>query len=124
MPWKVEPFTQSLTSSSPHTRRAYEHDVSEFVTWAERGGCAEPQRLDHRVLRRYLAYLTTRGLARTTISRKAASVRSYVRFLNRQGVIATDPGRFLRAPKGGSRLPRVPRIDEANDLLDLTSESA
>jgi integrase/recombinase XerC len=118
MPWKVEPFTQSLTSSSPHTRRAYEHDVSEFVTWAERGGCAEPERLDHRVLRRYLAYLTTRGLSRATISRKAASVRAYARFLRRHGVIATDPGRFLQTPKGGRRLPRVPRSDEASDLLD------
>ena len=72
MPWTVEPFTQSLTSSSPHTRRAYEHDVVEFVTWAERGGCRDPERLDHRVLRRYLAYLTTRGLSRATVSRKAA----------------------------------------------------
>jgi integrase/recombinase XerC len=124
MSWSVESFTHSLTRASPHTRRAYEHDVQEFVTWAERGGCPTPQRLDHRVLRRYLAYLTTRGLARTTISRKAASVRSYARFLHRQGVIATDPGRFLRAPKGGSRLPRVPRIDEANDLLDHAERRA
>ena len=118
MSWSVEPFTQSLTRASPHTRRAYEHDVSEFVTWAERGGCPAPERLDHRVLRRYLAYLTTRGLAKATIARKAASVRAYARFLRRQGVIDTDPGRFLRAPKGGRRLPRVPRSDEACDLLD------
>jgi site-specific recombinase XerD len=118
MPWTVEPFTQSLTRASPHTRRAYEYDVSEFVTWAERGGCDEPDRLDHRVLRRYLAYLTTRGLSRATISRKAASVRAYARFLRRQGVIATDPGRYLQTPKGGRRLPRVPSNQEANDLLD------
>jgi integrase/recombinase XerC len=118
MSWSVEPFTQSLTRSSPHTRRAYAHDVSEFVTWAERGGCPEPERLDHRVLRRYLAYLTTRGLSRATISRQAASVRAYARYLRRHGVIATDPGRYLQAPKGGKRLPRVPRVDEANDLLD------
>jgi integrase/recombinase XerC len=118
MSWSVEPFTHSLTRASPHTRRAYEHDVREFVTWAERGGCPDPEGLDHRALRRYLAYLTTRGLARATIARKAASVRAYARFLRRHGVIATDPGRFLRAPKGGSRLPRVPRSDEARDLLD------
>lgn len=118
MSWSVEPFTLSLTRASSHTRRAYEHDVREFVTWAERGGCPEPEGLDHRVLRRYLAYLTTRGLARATIARKAASVRAYARFLRRQGVIASYPGRFLRAPKGGSRLPRVPRRDEANAMLD------
>ena len=118
MSWSVEPFTKSLTSASPHTRRAYEHDVREFVTWAERGGCPTPERLDHRVLRRYLAYLTTRGFARSTIARKAASVRAYVRFLARRGVIASDPGRSLRAPKGGRRLPRVPRRDEAHVLIE------
>jgi integrase/recombinase XerC len=122
MSWSVEPFTLSLTRASSHTRRAYEHDVREFVTWAERGGCPAPEGLDHRVLRRYLAYLTTRCLARATISRKAASVRAYARFLRRNGVIGTDPGRFLRAPKGGRRLPRVPRSDEACDLLDRASE--
>jgi site-specific recombinase XerD len=124
MSWSVEPFTLSLTRASPHTRRAYEHDVREFLTWAERGACSTPDRLDHRVLRRYLAYLTTRGFARSTVARKAASVRAYARFLRRQGVIETDPGRFLRAPKGGRRLPRVPRSDEACDLLDQADERA
>jgi integrase/recombinase XerC len=124
MSWSVEPFTHSLTRSSPHTRRAYEHDVREFVTWAERGGCPSPERLDHRVLRRYLAYLTTRGLARATIARKAASVRAYARFLRRQGVIVTDPGRYLRAPKGGRRLPRVPRSDETRELLDVAKATS
>ena len=122
MPFPVEPFTQSLTRVSPHTRRAYAHDVSVFVRWAERGGCAEPERLDHRVLRRYLAFLTTRGLSRATIARKAASVRAYARFLRRHGVIATDPGRYLQAPKGAKRLPRVPSNHETNDLLDQVPE--
>jgi site-specific recombinase XerD len=123
MPFPVEPFTQSLTRVSPHTRRAYAHDVSEFVRWAERGGCAEPERLDHRVLRRYLAFLTTRGLSRATIARKAASVRAYARFLRRHGVIANDPGRYLQAPKGGKRLPRVPSNHETNELLDQVPEA-
>jgi integrase/recombinase XerC len=70
------------------------------------------------VLRRYLAYLTTRGLARSTIARKAASVRAYSRYLSRHDVIPSDPGRSLRAPKGGRRLPRVLRREEAADLLD------
>ena len=102
--------------------RAYDHDVAEFVAWAERGGCAEPQALDHRTLRRYLAYLDTRGFARSSIARKAAALRAYLRFLQRHGVIDQDPGRSLRAPKGAGRLPRVIRSDEADDLLDAASD--
>jgi integrase/recombinase XerC len=118
MAWDKAGFTASLTGRSDHTRRAYEHDVAEFVAWAERGGCPEPANADHRALRRYLAYLDTRGFARRTVARKAAAVRAYLRYLRRHDIITTDPGRSLRTPKGDARLPRVPRRDEAAALLD------
>ena len=51
----------------------------------------------------------TQRLAKRTIARKAAALRSFLRYLKRHGVITTDPGRSLRAPKGPARLPRVPR---------------
>jgi integrase/recombinase XerC len=116
--WAVDEFVASLAGQSPHTREAYAGDVRQFVAWATRGGCPEPDRLDHATLRRYLAYLTTRGFARRSISRKAASLRAYLRYLHRHDVITTDPGRALRAPKGEARLPRVPRQAEAVALLD------
>ncbi|MFM8304184.1 MAG: tyrosine-type recombinase/integrase, partial [Actinomycetota bacterium] len=121
MSWDVHGFTASLTGRSEHTRRAYAHDVAEFVAWAERGGCPEPEAADHRALRRYLAYLDTRGFATRTVARKAAVVRAYLRYLRRHGVIDDDPGRSLRTPKGEARLPRVPRRDEAAALLDDAS---
>src|SRR5215470_19974688 len=116
--WRPEAFAESLAGRSPHTRAAYERDVAEFVAWAERGGCPSPAALDHRTLRRFLAYLDTRGFARSTIARKAAALRAYLRFLRRQGVLDRDLGALLRAPKGASRLPRVIRNEEANELLD------
>jgi integrase/recombinase XerC len=70
------------------------------------------------VLRRYLAYLTTRGFARPSIARKAAALRSFLRYLRRHDVIDLDLGRSLRTPKGAARLPRVPRRSEASALLD------
>src|SRR5688572_16747042 len=122
MAWDVAGFTASLTGLSDHTRRAYEHDVAEFVAWAERGGCAEPADADHRALRRYLAYLDTRGFARRSVARKAAAVRAYLRYLRRHDVIDSDPGSSLRTPKGDARLPRVPRRDEAAALLDSAAD--
>lgn len=117
--WRREAFEESLVGRSPHTRAAYTRDVAEFVAWAERGGCPNgPGRLDHRTLRRFLAYLDTRGFARSTIARKAAALRAYLRFLRRQEVLDRDLGSLLRAPKGASRLPRVIRTEEANALLD------
>jgi integrase/recombinase XerC len=118
MPWAVEGFVASLGSLSEHTRRAYEHDVREFVDWAARGGCAEPTDADHRALRRYLAFLATRGLARRSIARKASAVRSYLRYLRRHGVLEVEPGRALRSPRGDARIPRVPSAAQAATLLN------
>jgi integrase/recombinase XerC len=119
----LEGFLATLAARSPHTRRAYAHDVAEFVTWCERGGCSDIEQLDHRVLRRYLAYLQTRGFARATNARKAAAVRGYVAYLRRQGVVPRAVAVELRAPKRRQRLPRVPRRAEAEALLAAAEPS-
>ena len=111
-------FAASLTAMSAHTRRAYAHDVDEFVAWCERGGCPDAAQLDHRTVRRYLGYLQTRGFARSTVSRKAASVRAYTRHLRRRGALGRDVASAVSAPKEARRLPRMPRRAEASDLLD------
>lgn len=118
MSWEIEGFAASLTASSRHTRDAYRGDVTQFAEWAQRGGFVSPGELDRTTLRRYLAYLTTRGFARRSIARKAAALRSYLRWAHRNGRLATDLSRSLRAPKGAARLPRVPRAGEAVALLD------
>jgi site-specific recombinase XerD len=116
--WDVDGFIASLTGSSPHTRKAYDSDLRQFVAWAERGGAADPQSVDHLVLRRYLAYLTTRGMARPTIARKAAALRSFFGWLRKRGIVTVDPTRNLRTPKGDRRLPRVPKAAEVAALLE------
>jgi site-specific recombinase XerD len=111
-------FETSLTALSEHTRRAYAHDVREFVAWCERGGCPDPAGLDHRTVRRYLAYLQTRGFARPTVARKTAAVRSYARYLRRRGVLHRDVAGAIQTPKEPRRLPRMPKPGETTVLLD------
>jgi integrase/recombinase XerC len=111
-------FALALSAMSENTRRAYVHDANEFVQWCERGGCADAAALDHRVLRRYLGYLQTRGFSRSTTARKAASVRAYLRHLRRRGVLGRDVAAAIHAPKGVRRLPRMPKPKEAAALLD------
>jgi site-specific recombinase XerD len=111
-------FVATLSARSAHTRRAYEHDVDEFVAWCERGGCPDPSALDHRALRRYLAFLQTRGFSRATQARKAAAMRAYVRYLRRRGVLEHAAAVELRTPRERRRLPRVPRVSDTNELLD------
>jgi len=118
MVWHLEAFERSLTSAAPNTVVAYRRDLAAFVEWAERGGHDGPERVDRRLLRSYLAHLTTRRYARRSIARKASSLRRYFAWLRRTGVIPADPARSLSAPRGESRLPRVLHDDDLHAVLD------
>lgn len=116
-PWHQAAFLQSLTAVSPATVDAYRRDLEQFCAWAERGSVVEPSRIDRRLLRRYLAYLTTRRFARRSIARKASSLRRYCRWLHRRGFVDQDPSAGLSAPRADGRLPRVLSADELGHLI-------
>ena len=63
----------------------YRRDVAAFAEWADRAGLSGPEQVTRLVLRRYLAYLTTRRYARRTVARKAAALRRYFDWLRRRG---------------------------------------
>ncbi|MEW6155684.1 MAG: tyrosine-type recombinase/integrase [Actinomycetota bacterium] len=117
MTWDFDGFGRSLVSAAPATVAAYRSDLDQFAEWAERAGVTGPQAITPTLLRRYLAHLSTRRLARRTIARKAASVRRYFEWARRRGLITTDPARRLSAPRGEGRLPRVLKAHELETLL-------
>jgi integrase/recombinase XerC len=117
MGWQLDEFGRSLTAVSPATLDAYNRDLRSFVTWAERLSLDGPAAVDRQTLRRYLAYLATRGTARRTIARRASALRRYFRWARRTGLVSEDPSAGLSAPKGEARLPRVLRPDELRHLI-------
>ncbi len=105
--------------SSRHTLRAYGGDLAELAEWATRSG-KEPGSLAYRDLRSYAAALSERGLARASVSRKLAAVRSFHDHLARTGAAHAEPGRAAAdaeegvAPATGARARRdrpAPRPD-------------
>ena len=117
--WDLPDFSVWLGGRADATRRAYTGDVSAFAEWMSRSGVSDPEGVDRMHLRRYLASLGTRRLARATIARKAAALRCYFAWLVRQGRLGSDPARSLRAPSGGGRLPRVLSAGEVAALVDV-----
>ena len=103
--------------SSRHTLRAYGGDLAELAEWATRQG-KEPGFLVYRDLRSYAAALSERGLARASVARKLAAVRSFHDHLTRTGAAPQNPAELLPMPKKESRLPRVLAPDDIARLLD------
>ena len=123
MSWQIEEFGRSLTATSANTSAAYVRDVTAFAEWAERASLDGPLVVDRKTLRRYIAYLGTRGYARRSIARKASSLRRYFGWLARAGTIPADPSAGISAPSGEGRLPRVLKRDELTALLDTPPAS-
>lgn len=115
--WSEDGFIAALPLSAS-TLEVYRRDIAAFVEWATRRGLASPAAVDRTALRRYLAHLSTRGLARRTISRKASVLRRYFGWLATSTRISSDPSASLSVPSGPARLPRVLRADELGQLLD------
>jgi len=122
--WEFDAFVQALGASSPATVRAYRSDVDLFAGWAARSGVTGPADVDRLLLRRYLAYLATRGYERRSVARKAAALRRYFAFAKRRGLIADDPSRRLTASSGEGRLPRVLSPAELDALLEGSPDAA
>lgn len=122
--WAVDSFLRSLTSLAPATIVAYERDVGQFVEWAGRLGLDGPGGVDRRVVRRFVAHLTTRRYARRTIARRVSALRRYFDWLRREGAIEADPTVRLSAPAGDGRLPRILRRGEIDSLLDEAPDRA
>jgi site-specific recombinase XerD len=122
--WDLAGFSAWLGGRATATRTAYVADVTAFAEWMTRADVHGPEHVDRMQLRRYLASLGTRRLARATIARKAAALRCYFAWLSRHGRIGSDPARSLRAPSGGGRLPRVLSSGEVGALLDVGAGDA
>jgi integrase/recombinase XerC len=108
--------------ASAHTLRSYAADLAELQAFLRGARVPGLAAADARVLRGYLAWLHGRGLAKSSIARKLASVRSCYRFLARRELVAANPARQLASPRLPRRLPSVLPKDESKDLLDAPSE--
>jgi site-specific recombinase XerD len=105
------------------TRRAYGLDVGELAAWATAAGVT-PEEIGHRVLRRYAAHLAAarreggRALARPTVARKLAAIRSFYGHLVERGAVDQNPADLVPSPRRPRGLPRALRADEVERLLD------
>ncbi|MFY9586187.1 MAG: tyrosine recombinase [Actinomycetota bacterium] len=117
-------FLRHLSSErnlSPNTVDAYRRDLNQYFEFCRRER-SDPDTATYRTVRRYLAWLTTRGFARASIHRKAAALRAYYRFAVRLGVRGDNPATMVQTPKKGSRLPTVLKRAQVETFLGLPPE--
>lgn len=127
---EVRDYLRHLTDErqlSRHTAEAYRRDLGDlraFLNGHNAGShwsWAEVDRLD---VRAFLSHLTMAGLKKRTIARKLSAVRNFFRFLQREGVVAANPARHVRAPREGRALPGYLTQREMSRLFELAAQKA
>jgi integrase/recombinase XerC len=114
-------YLEHERNASQHTLSNYSRDIHQFVqqVWGEAANspCAwkEPDRF---AARRFLVETQKAGRKATTTARKLASLRSFYRFLEREGYVEHNPFSGLRPPKRDRLLPEILSVDEVNRLLE------
>lgn len=113
----IEDFIRSLKAErdiSRHTEKAYINDLQEFITFVDKS----PQDIDNLDIRTFLASLHQKKLKKTSISRKLASIRSFFKYLHREGVVRKNPARLVSSPRLPKTLPRFLSMDDVFSLMD------
>lgn len=103
-------YLRAERQASPHTIDNYQRDLTQFAahTWWRRGRTAcDWAAVDSPLARRFLAGLAREGLARSSINRKTSSLRSFYRFLVREGVVQANPFSGVSTSRGPRLLPGI-----------------
>lgn len=123
----VDDFATHLVAErgfSEHTVRAYRSDLAALVSFATERAATATDHLDLELLRDWLWRASESGLAKSTLARRAASVRAFGAWLARTGLAPTDAAARLRAPRPDKHLPRVLSADSTALVLESVQSRA
>jgi integrase/recombinase XerD len=119
--FRVDAFADHLAFErglSDRTISAYHRDLDRLLDFLAREGVSRPQDITPDLLRGYLYHLKDGALAPASIRRAISSMRTYFAFLLAEGVLESDPGDRLEAPRGWRRLPDVLSADAVGRLVE------
>ncbi len=119
---EVEGFIRYLEverGASEHTVKGYTYDLRMFSEYLKKnGGAIRLASIDHIIIRGFLAELHKKGESRNSLGRRLASLRSFFRYLNREGIIEINPAKMVSSPKREKMLPSFLTLDEAIRLME------
>ncbi len=125
---QIELFLAELRrqNASEHTVRNYASDLDQFRVYFAIPGEPEPTvgQMDALAIREWLGHLYQQRLSAVSMRRKLAAVRSFFKFLLREGLVEKNVARMVRTPKAPKTLPAVMTAEQTNALVDGVTPAA
>ncbi|MCK5595385.1 tyrosine recombinase XerC [bacterium] len=102
---------------SEYTIKAYSSDIGQFLKFLEIDK-EELENITHRTIRKFLAHLQNKGCSNKSIGRKLAVIRSFFKFLVREGYQKTNPTLAVSTPKADKKLPEFLTVENMIKLIE------
>jgi integrase/recombinase XerC len=111
-------FIQYEKRFSPNTITAYRKDLEQFYSYLkEHYSINEENEINHYMIRSWLVHLTENGITSRSINRKLSTLKSYFRFLRKEGILDADPMNKIISPKVSSKIPVFVEEDKMDFLF-------
>lgn len=110
-------YLKAERNASPYTVKSYRGDLVDFLLFLRREEIEALEAVDHLTLRHFLAWLQQQGLSKRSMARKLSAIRSFYRYLMREGFVASNPLAGASSPKLEKRLPYFLTLEEIQLLL-------
>ena len=129
----IQKFLEHLRfqkNASPHTLRNYASDLDQFYNYLTHAPDGAPRpapeldQIDNLTIREFLGILHEKNNKKSSVARKLATLRSFMRFLMIQGAIQTNPAKIVASPKQESHLPDYMTIDAVSSLMETPDDGA
>ena len=121
MQQQLDEFLENLLrvrQLSTHTYKNYRLDLQRVLHWCEQQEISSWSDLNHAHLRHFVVQLHREGLQGRSIRRSLSALRSFYRYLLRQGQVKQNPCLDVPVPKSAKKLPKVLNVDQVMHLLD------
>src|SRR5260370_41991357 len=112
-------YLRSVKNSSPHTVINYGKDLEQFREYLSPPGLQAPgvTEITHHMIREFVGHLHEQGLQKSSIARKLAALRSFLKYCVREGMLKENPARLVPTPKLPKRIPMVLSAEEMSRFL-------
>ena len=117
-------FLQYEKRSSPHTIKAYERDLHQYISYCKREAKEPWSNTNQQDIRLYISAKHREGLSGKSLQRHLSSLRAIFNYMLREGFLKSNPALGVRAPKIKRKLPTTLDIDQLSHLLNLPENAS
>lgn len=114
-------YIQHIKHYSPHTVESYRKDLEQFFIFCSSDTHADETNIDHHQIRNWIIEIIDSGFTARTANRKISAIKTYFRYLQKEGIIMTNPVSKVLTPKTDKKLPVFIKESQMDFLLDEIS---